>query len=78
MTVAMSDRYYAVLVQAAGWVKDHAGDDAPEYPDRLELSQVVDNIAKRAPKPGRESSEVFAFVLDRPHPPGTPSNWRFW
>ena len=49
MTVAMSDRDYAVLVAAAGWVRLHSGEDAPEYAELANLGRVVDGIAKRRP-----------------------------
>jgi len=47
MTVAMSDTDYATLVQAASWIRAHAGTDAPEYPQRRRLADVVDGIARR-------------------------------
>jgi hypothetical protein len=50
MTVAMSDRDYAVLVEAAGWVRQHSGADAPEYAELGNLGRVVDGIAKRRPR----------------------------
>jgi hypothetical protein len=51
MTIAMSDRDYAVLVEAAGWVRQHSGADAPEYAELGNLGRVVDGIAKRRPQP---------------------------
>ena len=50
MTIAMSDRDYAVLVEAAGWVGLHSGADAPEYAELGNLRRVVDGIAKRRPQ----------------------------
>jgi len=47
MTVAMSDRDYAVLAEAAGWVRLHSGADAPEYAELGDLRRVVDGIARR-------------------------------
>ena len=47
MAMAMSDRDYAVLAEAARWIERHAGDDAPEYPSLAKLSAVVNSIAKR-------------------------------
>jgi hypothetical protein len=43
----MSDHDYGLLVQAVGWIEDHAGVDAPEYPHLDRLSSVVICIAKR-------------------------------
>jgi len=51
MTIAMSDRDYAVLVEAAGWVRLHSGSDAPEYAEVENLRRVVDGIAKRRQRP---------------------------
>ncbi len=47
MTVSMGDHDYGLLVQAVGWIKHHAGLDAPEYPHLARLSSVVDCIGKR-------------------------------
>ncbi len=60
MTVAMSEVDYAVLIEAAGWIRQHAGLDAPEYP-RLELLvEVVESIARRRRPPPEESPRVEA------------------
>jgi len=45
--VSMSDQDYAALLRAAGWVAEHAGKDAPTYPDLDRLTEVVSNIARR-------------------------------
>ena len=47
MTVAMSDRDYAILLGAIGWIENHAGKDAPEYPEIEMLTYVVNNISQR-------------------------------
>jgi hypothetical protein len=51
MTVAMSDADYAVLVEAAGWIRQHSGIDAPDYPRLERLVEVVDSIARRRQQP---------------------------
>jgi hypothetical protein len=45
--VSMSDQDYAALLRAAGWVAEHAGKDAPAYPELDRLIEVVSNIARR-------------------------------
>ena len=47
MTVAMSDRDYAILLAAIGWIENHAGKDAPDYPKIEMLTHVVNNISQR-------------------------------
>ena len=47
MTVAMNDRDYAILLAAIGWIENHAGKDAPEYPEIEMLTYVVNNISQR-------------------------------
>ena len=46
MTMAMSDRDYAALVDAVQWVRQHSGTDAPQYSGLDNLCRVVDSIAK--------------------------------
>jgi len=43
----MSDRDYAILLAAVGWIENHAGKDAPEYPEIEMLTYVVNNISRR-------------------------------
>jgi hypothetical protein len=68
VTVAMSDHDYGLLVQAVGWIEQHAGADAPEYPHLRSLSGVVDNIAKRrvrgSSKHGTTASTGGEIVVD--------------
>jgi hypothetical protein len=81
MTVAMSDRDYAVLVEAAGWVRLHSGDDAPEYADLGNLRRVVDGIAQRRPRSldplrvvePREPRAGFLSLLDLREPQAAPA-----
>ena len=47
MTVSMNDRDYAILLAAIGWIENHAGKDAPEYPEIEMLTYVVNNISQR-------------------------------
>jgi hypothetical protein len=47
VTVAMSDRDYAILLAAIGWIENHAGKDAPDYPKIEMLTHVVNNISQR-------------------------------
>jgi len=47
VTVAMSDRDYAILLAAIGWIENHAGKDAPDYPEIEILTHVVNNISQR-------------------------------
>jgi hypothetical protein len=47
VTVAMSDRDYAILLAAIGWIEHHAGKDAPNYPEIEMLTHVVNNISQR-------------------------------
>jgi hypothetical protein len=47
VTVELSDSDYAVLRRVAEWLQQHAGIDAPEYPDIEIVMRVVDNIARR-------------------------------
>jgi hypothetical protein len=77
VTVAMSDHDYGLLVEAVGWIEQHAAVDAPEYPHLPSLSLVVDNIAKRQTprdsKDPRPTSPSGAVVVDlrqtrRDHP----------
>ena len=63
MTVAMSDHDFGVLLQAVGWIEQHARLDAPDYPLLEELSSVMNNIAKR-----REPESPYQR---RPDSPGT-------
>jgi hypothetical protein len=43
----MSDRDYGVLLDAVAWISQHAGVDAPDYPYRDRLAEVVNNISQR-------------------------------
>ena len=43
----MSDRDYAILLAAIGWIENHAGKDAPDYPEIEILTHVVNNISQR-------------------------------
>jgi hypothetical protein len=47
VTVAMSDRDYAILLAAIGWIENHAGKDAPDYPKIEMLTHLVNNISQR-------------------------------
>jgi len=47
VTMEMSDSDYAVLRHVVGWLEQHAGKDAPEYPELDAATRVVNNIARR-------------------------------
>jgi len=47
VTVAMSDRDYAILLAAIGWIENHAGKGAPDYPKIEMLTHVVNSISQR-------------------------------
>jgi hypothetical protein len=47
VTMEISDGDYAVLRRAVEWLQEHAGNDAPEYPDLQTATRVVGNIAQR-------------------------------
>src|ERR1700682_499178 len=73
MTMAMSDRDYAVLVDAAQWVRAHSGTDAPEYPKLDKLCRVMEGIGKRRSsradavrpeEPRQRCADLVARVLD--------------
>lgn len=66
MTVSMSDSDYAVLVEAAGWIRQHAGLDAPPYPKLEKLVEVVESIARRR----QQSVEDFPSVEPPEATPG--------
>jgi hypothetical protein len=51
VTVAMSERDFATLLDAASWVQLHSGVDAPAYSGLNQLSWVVDAIGRRRPVP---------------------------
>jgi len=60
LTLGMSDHDYASLLDAVGWIEHPSAVDAPDYPHRDRLAEVVNNISKRrqpdaevAPQPAR-------------------------
>lgn len=51
MTVAMSDHDYGLLVEAVGWIQQHARVDAPAYPTLESLVGVMDRVSRGAGEP---------------------------
>src|ERR1700712_3695163 len=80
MTVSMSDTDYAALVEAAGWIRQHAGLDAPLYPKLERLIEVVESIARRRQQPVEdfpsaeppEEGPTGLHLLPPPPRPGGP------
>jgi hypothetical protein len=64
VSVAMSNADFAVLVHAAGWVEQHSGTDAPEYPQMDMLTHVVDGISRRRHEPS-DDGEQSSFSFER-------------
>jgi hypothetical protein len=47
VTIEMSDSDYAALRHVVGWLEQHAGNDATEYPELEAVTRVVNDIARR-------------------------------
>src|SRR5476649_1558071 len=64
----MSDRDYAILLSAIGWIENHAGKDAPDYPKIEMLTHVVNSISQRrepsdGPTPRSFGAELTSELL---------------
>jgi hypothetical protein len=53
VVVRVSDSQYLVLLNAVRWIEQHAGIDAPEYPQLRMLTEVVDSLGLSPPESAR-------------------------